>query len=456
METVSDSDGNTNNLLSVEPVSHVDDEENKEDATPGNVHNSLESEGDEVRNYLNEVSESSDETFNVNLKWSGSAQSVDVVGEFSNWRPLTMSRDEKDLWKIELKLKRGTHLLKFIVDGKDALSEYMETIVENNESFNVLHVETCLIETPATLNGCINQESVIDTMKRQNVTDEMMKKVEFVEETLHVAVEHTRDALDGNDEVTDVNIQWKGTADNVLVSGEFSNWSGISLAKIEEDVWSVRLKLKFGDYLMFFFVDGEIMIVEDMEQVHCKDEDEIYNILRVLPEMDTELDFKDEAMCTTENIANIEIADDSTHENQSSFHMSKTNIVNKDLAPDDNSALDEIDCDYEKQISWKGFANDVRVIGDFSNWTPITLSNQGGENWCVTLKLAEGPHLLKFIVDKKITLAETMEKVIGPDQELYNLVHVGTNNGQVYEIRYVVCPLMFYKIHLCTLFLNCI
>ena len=132
-------------------------------------------------------------------------------------------------------------------------------------------------------------------MKRQNVTDEMMKKVEFVEETLHVAVEHTRDALDGNDEVTDVNIQWKGTADNVLVSGEFSNWSGISLAKIEEEVWSVQLKLKFGDYLMFFFVDGEIIIVEDMEQVHCKDEDEIYNILRVLPEMDTELDFKDEA-----------------------------------------------------------------------------------------------------------------------------------------------------------------
>ena len=95
-----------------------------------------------------------------------------------------------------------------------------------------------------------------------------------------------------------------------------------------------------------------------------------------------------------------------------------------------------------KLISWKGFANDVRVIGDFSNWTPITLSNQGGENWCVTLKLAEGPHLLKFIVDKKITLAETMEKVIGPDQELYNLVHVGTNNGQVYEIRYVVCTMM--------------
>ena len=82
-----------------------------------------------------------------------------------------------------------------------------------------------------------------------------------------------------------------------------------------------------------------------------------------------------------------------------------------------------------------GFASDVRVIGDFSNWTPITLSNQNGGNWCVTLKLPEGPHLLKFIVDKQFTLSEEMEKVIGPDHEVYNVVQVGDSDNHTYEIR---------------------
>ena len=83
----------------------------------------------------------------------------------------------------------------------------------------------------------------------------------------------------------------------------------------------------------------------------------------------------------------------------------------------------------------RSFKIDVRIIGDFSNWTPISLSSQGGDDWQVTLKLSEGPHLIKFIVDEKFTLSEMMEKVIGPDQEVYNLVHAGTNNSQKYEIR---------------------
>ena len=101
--------------------------------------------------------------------------------------------------------------------------------------------------------------------------------------------------------------------------------------------------------------------------------------------------------------------------------------------PDDDTDANNDGC--ENEIVWTGFASDVRIIGDFSNWTPISLSSQGGDDWQVTLKLSEGPHLIKFIVDEKFKLSEMMEKVIGPDQEVYNLVHAGTNNSQTYEIR---------------------
>ena len=39
-------------------------------------------------------------------------------------------------------------------------------------------------------------------------------------------------------------------------------------------------------------------------------------------------------------------------------------------------------------------------------------------------------------MDKKFVLTEELEKVIGPDQELYNLVQVGVNDWSSHEIKY--------------------
>merc|ERR1719419_637100 len=127
-----------------------------------------------------------------------------------------------------------------------------------------------------------------------------------------------RESLNMHDEVTDVDIHWKGTAKNVMVTGEFSNWSGISLAKNGE-LWSVKLKLKYGRYFMMFFVDGEIILSDDMEQVQC-DDDEMYNVLNVQivePEpreinaLDTNKAFKCNDIDTTEinSAMNYEIND---------------------------------------------------------------------------------------------------------------------------------------------------
>ena len=374
---------------------------------------SLESGEDKVTDYLTEIKESSEEASLVTLKWSGIAESVQLVGDFSNWCPLTMSEYDKGLWKIQLKLKPGSHQLRFLVDGKDRLSEYMETVInESEETFNKINVE-------------IMKETLIDNI---NVTDsnrDIMHATTVNDLTIADAkgnfdseIEHTRAAIHDDDEVTDVNIQWKGSGDSVMVSGEFSNWSGISLSKTQYDIWSVELRLKFGEYLLLFFVDGEIVLSEDMEKIYSEQDQDTYNVLTVKKNASDDEE-KNKLLGKT----NFEISCD---ENQAD---NLTSLCDHD---DDTDANNDA-C--ENEIVWTGFASDVRIIGDFSNWTPISLSNQVGDDWRVTLKLSEGPHLIKFIVDEKFTLSEMMEKVIGPDQEVYNLVHAGTNNSQKYEIR---------------------
>ena len=378
---------------------------------------SLESGEDKVTDYLTEIKESSEEASLVTLKWSGMAESVQVVGDFSNWCPLTMSEHEKGLWKIQLKLKPGSHQLRFLVDGKDRLSEYMETVInESEETFNKINVE-------------IMKETLIDNI---NVTDsnrDIMHATTVNDLTIADAkgnfdseIEHTRAAIHDDDEVTDVNIQWKGSGDSVMVSGEFSNWSGISLSKTQYDIWSVKLRLKFGEYLLLFFVDGEIVLSEDMEKIYSEQDQDTYNVLTVKKNASDDED-KNKLIGKLNFEPCFEISCD---ENQAD---NLTSLCDHD---DDTDANNDA-C--ENEIVWTGFASDVRIIGDFSNWTPISLSNQGGDDWRVTLKLSEGPHLIKFIVDEKFTLSEMMEKVIGPDQEVYNLVHAGTNNSQKYEIR---------------------
>ena len=380
---------------------------------------SLESGEDKVTDYLTEIKESSEEASLVTLKWLGMAESVQVLGDFSNWCPLTMSENEKGLWKIQLKLKPGSHQLRFLVDGKDRLSEYMETVInESEETFNKIDVEN-MKETLIDKNVTdFNRDIMHATTTVNDLTIVDAKDIHYDSE-----IEHTRAAIhDDDDEVTDVNIQWKGSGDSVMVSGEFSNWSGISLSKTQYDIWSVKLRLKFGEYLLLFFVDGEIVLSEDMEKIYSEQDQDTYNVLKVKERAsDDEEKNKLIAKPTIEHCFEINY-----DENQAD---NLTSLCDHD---DDTNANNDA---YENEIVWTGFASNVRIIGDFSNWTPISLSNQGGDDWRVTLKLSEGPHLIKFIVDEKFTLSEMMEKVIGPDQEVYNLVHAGTNNSQKYEIR---------------------
>ena len=119
-------------------VSNVDDEELVRDPV-SNV-DSLESV-DKVTNHLTEITNIGFETVEVTLRWTGSARQVAVAGDFSHWQPLTMSQEEKELWQLQLKVKQGSHPLKFLVDGVETISDHMEKQVgPDSELFNILNV----------------------------------------------------------------------------------------------------------------------------------------------------------------------------------------------------------------------------------------------------------------------------------------------------------------------------
>ena len=319
LETVADADGNINNLLVVEPVTNVDDEGN-EDGHVDVVMESLESV-DKVTDHLTEINNIAVETVEVTLKWTGPAQHVTVAGDFSNWRPLTLSQEERDLWKILLKVKQGSHLVKFTVDGVDTVSDLMEKhVTVDNEVFNILDV----------------------------------------------------------------------SVDNLKVSQEPSDGT----------VDSPTEKMQCNP-----FNDGVIGQAEA-----SKTDLEISELIR---------------------------------ENKCQNLVSGANMNEEEFARAEIDIIDEAEIGGNvgvcvKNVQWKGVARDVRVVGDFSNWTPISLSNLDSDHshWSLSLKLPQGPHLLKFIVDKKFILSEELEKVIGPDQELYNLVQVGDIDCRSREIRY--------------------
>merc|ERR1712228_1099456 len=78
-----------------------------------------------------------------------------------------------------------------------------------------------------------------------------------------------------------VRLEWEGNADHVEVSGEFSNWVGISMVrKLANDQiyrWYANLRMKRGQYLMNYHVDGQNMINACMES----NNEQTFNILTV-------------------------------------------------------------------------------------------------------------------------------------------------------------------------------
>ena len=117
-------------------------------------------------------------------------------------------------------------------------------------------------------------------------------------------------------------------------------------------------------------------------------------------------------------IGNHEMNDDSLMQFFKSPHQQLNPFIANDEKRNQN---DEV---VQYSVIWKVFADDVRVITEFSNWKVLTMSNEKEDIWKINLKLKVVQHLLKFILYGKYILSEHLGKAIGPDAEVYNLLNV--------------------------------
>ena len=59
----------------------------------------------------------------VSISWVGEAGEVKLAGEFNNWTPEAIEKQEDGVWRKSLRLAPGKYSYKFVVDGDWRVSE---------------------------------------------------------------------------------------------------------------------------------------------------------------------------------------------------------------------------------------------------------------------------------------------------------------------------------------------
>src|SRR5215469_1054434 len=59
------------------------------------------------------------------------AKTVELVGDFNNWHPFSMTRSEDGWWRAQVELTHGHHKYRFLVDGKPTLDPHAMGIVRD-------------------------------------------------------------------------------------------------------------------------------------------------------------------------------------------------------------------------------------------------------------------------------------------------------------------------------------
>ena len=143
----------------------------------------------------------------------------------------------------------------------------MEYVTTNNQN----EEETIDDAPPPTVAaGSMTNDEQIKDKDSKNLTDD--------ETLLPMYNKSSQYPLDN--EIVDTLIIWKGTAKQVQVKGEFSNWIPLTMSNTETNFWQILLKLPIGEFLMKFLVDDNEVFNEDFEK-KIGDDGVAYNLLVV-------------------------------------------------------------------------------------------------------------------------------------------------------------------------------
>jgi len=78
----------------------------------------------------------------VSIRWRGDGDNVKVAGEFNNWTPQDLTRQEDGTWIVKMSLAPGKYMYKFVVGGDWLVNQDMPTVsdAEGNKN-NQIEVE---------------------------------------------------------------------------------------------------------------------------------------------------------------------------------------------------------------------------------------------------------------------------------------------------------------------------
>jgi len=78
----------------------------------------------------------------MSIRWRGDGDNVKVAGEFNNWEPQDLNKQEDGSWVVKLSLAPGKYMYKFVVGGEWVVNQDMPTVSdEQGNSNNQIEVE---------------------------------------------------------------------------------------------------------------------------------------------------------------------------------------------------------------------------------------------------------------------------------------------------------------------------
>lgn len=74
----------------------------------------------------------------VSIRWRREGGNVQVAGEFNNWAPQDLHKQEDGSWIVKLSLVPGKYMYKFVVDGEWLVNQDMPTVTDDKDNKNNL------------------------------------------------------------------------------------------------------------------------------------------------------------------------------------------------------------------------------------------------------------------------------------------------------------------------------
>ena len=111
----------------------------------------------------------------VTIRWRGQVRSeVKLAGQFNDWFPETIEKQEDGTWSRTMKLAPGKYMYKFVVDGEWKVNDDLPSVVdEGGNRNNMLEVEEVDNDTGSGVSDSWEKVIIPETTGEDPITKEV-------------------------------------------------------------------------------------------------------------------------------------------------------------------------------------------------------------------------------------------------------------------------------------------